>query len=154
MAANIYLRVLTVPRGSIHNLYSQVYICRQLRWSFDHETQTAPFCQMHHRLCSFARVTYSEFGLVFDSKITARYAARVAELESRGHSPSRALSHAPFCHLHPHQTRPQGQYPAVALLCLGRGAHFPQVHRLCGATIVSNSPLRPAAHTTPCLTCC
>ena len=48
-----------------------------------------------HRLCSIARVTYSEFGLTFDSKITARYAAHVAVLESRGHPPSRALSHAP-----------------------------------------------------------
>jgi len=58
------------------------------------------FCLMH-RLCSVARVTYSEFGLTFDSKITARYAARVAEYESRGHPPSCALSCAPFFHLHP-----------------------------------------------------
>jgi len=55
-----------------------------------------------HRLCSLVRVTYSEFRLIFDSNITARYIARVVELESRGHPPSRALSHAPFCHLHPH----------------------------------------------------
>jgi hypothetical protein len=60
-------------------------------------------CQMHC-LCSLVRVIYSEFGLIFDSNITTRYAACVAELESRGHPPSRALSHAPFCHLHPHHS--------------------------------------------------
>jgi len=99
-------------------------------------------CQMH-RLCSVARVTYSELGLTFGSKITARYAARVAELESRGHPPSRTLSHAPFCHLHPHHGHkdntppsPFSAWDAVPL--------FPQVHCPCGATIISNPPLRPA----------
>jgi len=69
-----------------------------------------------HRLCSLARVTYSEFGLTFDSNVTARYAACVAELESRGHPPSRALSYAPFCHLHPHHglkvNTPPSPFPA------------------------------------------
>ena len=69
-----------------------------------------------HRLCSLARVTYSEFGLTFDSNVTARYAACVAELESRGHPPSRALSYAPFGHLHPHHglkvNTPPSPFPA------------------------------------------
>ena len=65
-----------------------------------------------HSLCSVARVTYSELGLTFCSKITARYAARVAELESRGHPPSRALSHAPFCHLHPHHGHKDNTLPS------------------------------------------
>jgi hypothetical protein len=41
-----------------------------------------PLLREMHRLCSLARVTYSEFGMTFDSNITERYAARVAELES------------------------------------------------------------------------
>jgi len=39
--------------------------------------------------------------MTFDRNITARYAARVAELVSLGDQLGRALSHAPFRHLHP-----------------------------------------------------
>ena len=94
-----------------------------------------------HRLCSLARFTYSEFGLTFDSNVTARYAARVAEL-GRAPTQSRTFKRSLLPPASP--SRPQGQYPAVALLCLGRGATFPRVHRPCGATIISNPPLRPA----------
>jgi len=38
------------------------------------EARPAPLREMHH-LCSLARITYSEFGMTFDSNITARYAA-------------------------------------------------------------------------------
>jgi len=46
-----------------------------------------------HRLCSLARVTYSEFGMTFDRSITARNAPLVAELESpRASTPSRTFT--------------------------------------------------------------
>ena len=105
------------------------------------------FCLMH-RLCSVAWVTYSEFGLTLDSKITARYSARVAELESRGHPPSCALSYAPFCHLHPRHGH-KDNTPPSPLSAWHVVPPFP-IHRPCGATIISNPPL--ALHTTPYLT--
>ena len=73
-------------------------------------------CQMHQPvLCRSGHLLRIRPDLGFDSKITGRYAARVAELESRGHPPKST----------------QGQHPAVALLCLGGGAPFPQVRRPC-----------------------
>jgi len=52
-------------------------------------------CEMH-RLCSLARFTYSEFGLTFDSNVTARYAARMAELEAAGTHPVAHFHTLPF----------------------------------------------------------
>jgi len=54
-----------------------------------------PVLRKMHRLCSLAEVTYSEFGMTFDRNITARYAARVADLESL------TRSRPPFCPLYP-----------------------------------------------------
>ena len=54
-----------------------------------------PLLREMRRLCSLAEVTYSEFGMTFDRNITARYAARVADLESL------TRSRPPFCPLYP-----------------------------------------------------
>jgi len=78
-----------------------------------------PLLREMRRLCSLAEVTYSEFGMSFDRNITARYAARVVDLESLT-SPDHALLFA-LCIL---RSRPQVLRPTVALLCLGRGDPF------------------------------
>jgi len=90
-----------------------------------------------------ARVTYSEFGLTFDSNIIARYAARAAELESpQASSTHSALSRAPFRHLHLHHDLKDNTPPSPS--AWDAVPPSPRSTRPCRATIVSNPPLRPA----------
>ena len=95
-----------------------------------------------HRLCSLAGVTYSEFGMAFDSNIND--AAHADELESprastqsrtfmRSLSPPASPSHGLKDNTPP---SPFSAWDAVPL--------SPRSTRRCGATIVSNPPLRPA----------
>jgi len=95
-----------------------------------------------HRLCSLAGVTYSEFGMAFDSNIND--AAHADELESprastqsrtfmRSLSPPASPSHGLKDNTPP---SPFSAWDAVPL--------SPRCTRRCAATIVSNPPLRPA----------
>ena len=91
----------------------------------------------------FARVIYSEFGMTFDRNITARYAARVTELESpRASTRFYALL---FTTCVP-RSRRRLLRPTVLLLCFAffrRRYPLPSRSiRPCGATIVSYPLLR------------
>jgi len=88
-----------------------------------------PLLRKMHHLCSLARVTYTEFGLIFDSKITARYpAAHAAALEAPGIHPFflHTFMHSLF-YLYPHHGLKDNTPPSPFSV---RDAvpSFPQVH--------------------------